>query len=30
MQPEQYNERPSHLAMYYAYWSGLPAEGFDT
>jgi 2-polyprenyl-6-methoxyphenol hydroxylase-like FAD-dependent oxidoreductase len=27
---EQYNERPSHLAMYYAYWSGLPVAGFDT
>ena len=26
VQPEQYNERRSHLAMYYAYWSGLPAE----
>jgi 2-polyprenyl-6-methoxyphenol hydroxylase-like FAD-dependent oxidoreductase len=30
VQPESYNERPSRLAMYYAYWSGLPAEGFDT
>ena len=30
VRPEQYDERPSHLAMYYAYWSGLPAEGFDT
>jgi 2-polyprenyl-6-methoxyphenol hydroxylase-like FAD-dependent oxidoreductase len=27
---EQYNERRSHLAMYYAYWSGLPVDGFDT
>jgi 2-polyprenyl-6-methoxyphenol hydroxylase-like FAD-dependent oxidoreductase len=27
---QQYGERPSHLAMYYAYWSGLPVEGFDT
>ncbi len=27
---EQYNERRSQLAMYYAYWSSLPAEGFDT
>jgi flavin-dependent dehydrogenase len=27
---EQYDERPSRLAMYYAYWSGLPAAGFDT
>jgi 2-polyprenyl-6-methoxyphenol hydroxylase-like FAD-dependent oxidoreductase len=30
VQAEEYNERRSHLAMYYAYWSGLPAEGFDT
>jgi flavin-dependent dehydrogenase len=30
VQPEQYDERPSHLAMYYAYWSDLPADGFDT
>jgi 2-polyprenyl-6-methoxyphenol hydroxylase-like FAD-dependent oxidoreductase len=30
VQAEQYNERRSHLAMYYAYWSDLPAEGFDT
>jgi 2-polyprenyl-6-methoxyphenol hydroxylase-like FAD-dependent oxidoreductase len=28
--PEQYEERRSHLAMYYAYWSGLPVNGFDT
>ncbi len=28
--PEQYNERPSRLAMYYAYWSGMPADGFET
>jgi flavin-dependent dehydrogenase len=27
---QQYNERPSHLAMYYAYWSDLPAAGFET
>jgi 2-polyprenyl-6-methoxyphenol hydroxylase-like FAD-dependent oxidoreductase len=27
---EQYNERRSRMAMYYAYWSGLPARGFDT
>jgi 2-polyprenyl-6-methoxyphenol hydroxylase-like FAD-dependent oxidoreductase len=26
----EYNERRSHLAMYYAYWSDLPAAGFDT
>jgi len=30
VQAEQYNERPSQLAMYYAYWSGLPADGFET
>jgi flavin-dependent dehydrogenase len=30
VQPEQYNERRSHMAMYYAYWSNLPAVGFDT
>jgi 2-polyprenyl-6-methoxyphenol hydroxylase-like FAD-dependent oxidoreductase len=27
---EQYNERRSHLALYYAYWSGLPVAGFET
>jgi flavin-dependent dehydrogenase len=30
VKPEQYNERPSHLAMYYAYWSDLPSQGFET
>ena len=30
VQPEEYNERRSHLAMYYAYWSGLPSRGFET
>jgi 2-polyprenyl-6-methoxyphenol hydroxylase-like FAD-dependent oxidoreductase len=30
VQPEAYNERRSHLAMYYAYWSNLPSGGFDT
>jgi 2-polyprenyl-6-methoxyphenol hydroxylase-like FAD-dependent oxidoreductase len=30
VKPEQYNERRSHLAMYYAYWSGLSSGGFDT
>jgi 2-polyprenyl-6-methoxyphenol hydroxylase-like FAD-dependent oxidoreductase len=30
VQPEHYNERRSRAAMYYAYWSGLPATGFDT
>jgi 2-polyprenyl-6-methoxyphenol hydroxylase-like FAD-dependent oxidoreductase len=29
VQAEQYDERASRLAMYYAYWSGLPADGFD-
>jgi flavin-dependent dehydrogenase len=28
--PESYNERPSQLAMYYAYWSDLPVSGFET
>ena len=30
VKPEQYGERPSRMAMYYAYWSGLPVDGFDT
>jgi 2-polyprenyl-6-methoxyphenol hydroxylase-like FAD-dependent oxidoreductase len=30
VQPEQYNERPSRLVMYYAYWSELPVGGFET
>ena len=30
VKPEQYNTRRSHLAMYYAYWSGLSSGGFDT
>ena len=30
VKPEQYNERPSHLAMYYSYWSGVPSSAFDT
>jgi 2-polyprenyl-6-methoxyphenol hydroxylase-like FAD-dependent oxidoreductase len=30
VKPEQYEERPSRLAMYYAYWSGLPTDGFET
>jgi 2-polyprenyl-6-methoxyphenol hydroxylase-like FAD-dependent oxidoreductase len=30
VKPEQYNERSSHLAMYYAYWSDLPVAGFET
>ncbi|MGH2990333.1 MAG: NAD(P)/FAD-dependent oxidoreductase [Solirubrobacterales bacterium] len=27
---EHYHELPSRLAMYYAYWSGLPVDGFAT
>ena len=27
--PEQYNERPSRQAMYYAYWSDLPIHAFE-
>jgi 2-polyprenyl-6-methoxyphenol hydroxylase-like FAD-dependent oxidoreductase len=31
VQPERYNERPPLLALYYAYWSGLPMDGrFET
>jgi 2-polyprenyl-6-methoxyphenol hydroxylase-like FAD-dependent oxidoreductase len=30
VRPQQYDERPSHLALYYAYWSDLPTAGFDT
>jgi 2-polyprenyl-6-methoxyphenol hydroxylase-like FAD-dependent oxidoreductase len=30
VKPEQYNELPSRMAMYYAYWSGLDSDGFDT
>jgi flavin-dependent dehydrogenase len=30
VEPETYNERPSQLAMYYAYWSDLPVAGFET
>lgn len=28
--PESYDERPSRAAMYYAYWSDLPTDGFET
>ena len=28
--PERYGERPSRLAMYYAYWSDLPIDSFET
>ena len=30
VQPEQYNEVPPLAPAYYAYWSGLPGDGFDT
>src|SRR3954452_23212151 len=30
VQAEQYNERRSQAAMYYAYWSGLTSVGFET
>jgi 2-polyprenyl-6-methoxyphenol hydroxylase-like FAD-dependent oxidoreductase len=30
VEPETYDERPSQLAMYYAYWSDLPVTGFET
>jgi 2-polyprenyl-6-methoxyphenol hydroxylase-like FAD-dependent oxidoreductase len=30
VEPEQYDERPSRMAMYYAYWSDLPVAGFET
>ena len=30
VQPEQYNEVPPLAPAYYAYWSGLPADGFET
>jgi flavin-dependent dehydrogenase len=31
VRPEQYNEKPPLLAIYYAYWSGLPMHGrFET
>ncbi len=30
VKPQHYDERRSRLAMYYAYWSGLPVGGFDT
>jgi flavin-dependent dehydrogenase len=28
--PESYNEVPPLAPAYYAYWSGLPTDGFDT
>ena len=30
VQPDQYNEVPALAPAYYAYWSGLPGDGFDT
>ncbi len=30
VKPEEYDELPSRMAMYYAYWSDLPADGFET
>ena len=30
VQPERYNEVPDLAPAYYAYWSGLPADAFDT
>jgi flavin-dependent dehydrogenase len=29
VQPDQYNEQPTLEASYYAYWSGLPMDGFE-
>ncbi|HEY1275862.1 MAG TPA: NAD(P)/FAD-dependent oxidoreductase [Thermoleophilaceae bacterium] len=30
VEAERYNETPTLAAAYYAYWSGLPADGFET
>jgi flavin-dependent dehydrogenase len=30
VRPEQYHEKPQLLCGYYAYWSDLPADGFET
>jgi flavin-dependent dehydrogenase len=30
VQPERYNEVPSLAPAYYAYWSGLPTDAFET
>jgi flavin-dependent dehydrogenase len=30
VRPDQYHERPSRMAMYYAYWSGLDVTTFAT
>ena len=29
VEPERYNEVPSRTPSYYAYWSGLPVDGFE-
>ncbi|MEH2535263.1 flavin-dependent dehydrogenase [Bradyrhizobium sp. AZCC 1588] len=29
VRPQQYNERPTISAQYYAYWSGLPTDGLE-
>ena len=29
VQAETYNERPPYEAVYYAYWSGVPTNGFE-
>ncbi len=29
VQAETYNERPAYAAVYYAYWSGVPTNGFE-
>jgi flavin-dependent dehydrogenase len=30
VRPERYDEVPKLAAVYYAYWSGLPVDGFET
>ena len=30
VQPERYNEVPALAPVYYAYWCGLPVQGFET
>ncbi|HEU4658767.1 MAG TPA: NAD(P)/FAD-dependent oxidoreductase [Capillimicrobium sp.] len=30
VRPEEYDVRPSRLAVYYTYWSGLDVAGFET
>lgn len=30
VKPAHYHERPSRMAMYYAYWRDLPVRGFET